>query len=263
MIKINKLNTPVPNILLTDGATAKADMEAAYTASPNNYISSPGDPTTKFVFDSNIYGSEEVKTALTGLQNQKCCFCESKMRHVSDGDVEHFRPKGRWKQVNGTPINYPGYYWKAYDWDNLFLACQKCNQRNKQDLFPIEAGSTRAVNHVSDLNLESPTFLHPVDDDPEDHIEFIDQYIRQKNASDRGRITIEELGLDRDFLNEFREEKLDDLRALEDSYLSSIGHPNEQRCQDNFFDRLRHYVSEGGEYSNMFKCNFRLYLGEL
>jgi uncharacterized protein (TIGR02646 family) len=259
VIKIDRSGTPIPSILTTDGTREKLKLQADFDLNPSNYrASSPVNPISQFSFDINIYGCEEVKDALTAVQNGKCCFCESKMRHVSDGDVEHFRPKGRWKQVNGTPKVYPGYYWKAYDWDNLFLACQKCNQREKQDLFPIESNSVRALNHHSDLSRELPTFIHPEYDDPENHIDFLDQYIKHKTP--RGKTTISELGLDRSFLDSFREEKLDDLRALEDSYICSMGYPNEEKCKENFFDRLRYYVSEGGEYSNMFKSNFSQYL---
>ncbi len=262
MIQINKNGVQIPGDLQLAGQTLKLEMQRAYDANPHDYQAlSPDDPVNKFEFDSSIYGSNEVKAELISVQNGKCCFCEAKMRHVSDGDVEHFRPKGRWKQVNGTPINYPGYYWKAYDWDNLFLACQRCNEREKQDLFPLEINSPRASNHNIDVSLENPMFLDPQNDDPEDHIEFNDQYIRAK--SNRGKTTISELGLDRSDLESRREEKLDDIRALEDSMLSSIGLPNEERTRENFFGRLRHYVSGQGEYSNMFKCNFSQYLDRL
>ncbi|MCH7413782.1 hypothetical protein MM213_09825 [Belliella sp. R4-6] len=259
MIRIDKSGVSVPSILASDGLLEKSKFQTDFDSNPSGYLAlSPNKPVSQFNFKKEIYGGDEVKEALTDIQNGKCCFCESKMRHVSDGDIEHFRPKGRWKQANGTPIVYPGYYWKSYDWDNLFLACQKCNQREKQDVFPIESNSVRALNHHSDVNSELPTFIHPENDDPEDHIEFIDQYIKAKTT--RGQVTITQLGLDRSFLDNFREERLDDLSALEDCYITSIGHPNEQKCKEIFFDRLRNYVSEGGEYSNMFKSNFSQYL---
>lgn len=51
--------------------------------------------------------------------------------------VEHFRPKGGWRQSPGQPIEQPGYYWLAYEWSNLFLACGPCNSRHKRNLFPL------------------------------------------------------------------------------------------------------------------------------
>lgn len=262
MIQIDKSTVTVPSILTVTGLAARIAFQNEFDANPAGHTAVfPNKPVAVFNFDNRIYGCNDVKDELLNAQNGKCCFCESKMRHVSDGDVEHFRPKGRWKQKNGEPINYPGYYWKAYDWDNLFLACQRCNQREKQDLFPLATGSSRATNHNININVERPLFVHPELDNPEDEIEFIDQYVKHKTP--RGKATIDDIGLDRGDLDNFREEKLDDLLALEDSYITSIGHPNEIRTRDNFFNRLRHYVSEGGEYSNMFKCNFRKYLAQL
>src|SRR5215213_1418661 len=65
----------------------------------------------------------------------KCAYCDSQITVTSFGDAEHFRPKGRVTikkngkeeivMVNGEP--HPGYYWLAYDWRNLFPACQRCN----------------------------------------------------------------------------------------------------------------------------------------
>jgi len=46
-----------------------------------------------FKFDGSIYGAKSVKDALVKAQHEKCAFCESKIRHISHGDVEHFRPR--------------------------------------------------------------------------------------------------------------------------------------------------------------------------
>jgi uncharacterized protein (TIGR02646 family) len=262
MIHIDKSTVPIPHVLTTLGQIQRQIDENAYNANPSDYqASSPNEPTEKISFDSNIYGAPSVKDSLITIQHGKCCFCESKMRHVSDGGVEHFRPKGRWKQVNGTPTNYPGYYWKAYDWDNLYLACQRCNEREKLDLFPLQVGSPRATNHTIDIAHEKPTFIDPGNEDPEVHIYFFGPYI--SHYDERGKVTIEELGLQRSDLQERREEKLDDLLAIEDCYISSLGLPNESKTRTHFYKRLRHYTSGLGEYSNMMKCNFSKYLDEL
>jgi len=95
-------------------------------------------------FDRSIYGSPEVKEALREAQHDKCCFCESKITHVSPGDIEHFRPKAAVRQSPQTPLHRPGYYWLAYEWSNLYLACEQCNRRHKQNLFPLLHDSERA-----------------------------------------------------------------------------------------------------------------------
>lgn len=80
MIKIRR-PAQVPAILVGDGALRHAEHGAAIASNE------------PFEFDKSIYGSKDVKKALERAQHGKCCFCESKVLHVSPGDVEHFRPK--------------------------------------------------------------------------------------------------------------------------------------------------------------------------
>src|SRR4051794_19317694 len=65
------------------------------------------------------YNHPEVKTALVAETQGKCAYCESKIRHVSYGDIEHVVPKS----------DDPN---KWFDWLNLTLACDVCNT-NKLD----------------------------------------------------------------------------------------------------------------------------------
>ena len=167
-----------------------------------------------FDFISNIYGAKSVKNALIKEQHGKCCFCESKIRHISYGDVEHFRPKGGWMQDAGGALEKPGYYWLAYDWSNLFLSCQICNQRHKRNLFPLTDPSKRADSHHGNIDGEDPLFLNPYDDDPERHIGFRDEVPYAVNGSERGERTIESLGLRRRELCDFRQEYLDMIKLL-------------------------------------------------
>ena len=70
------------------------------------------------------YSAKSVKNALIKAQHEKCCFCEAKGTHVAYGDVEHFRPKGGFRQDPNDPLGRPGYYWHAYAWENLFFSCR-------------------------------------------------------------------------------------------------------------------------------------------
>lgn len=154
MIQITrKAGVPIPNILTKKGIELATQMKIAYEA---------GERT--FEFDKNIYGHKEVKDQLIKIQNYKCCFCEAKIGHIDDGDVEHFRPKRAYKQKKGNALQYPGYYWLAYNWDNLFLACTKCNGRNKLNLFPLINASNRATSHLKNITDENPIFIHPANE---------------------------------------------------------------------------------------------------
>src|SRR5262249_33142527 len=103
MIRVHRPPT-VPLILATKGAAATAALCADYLAG-----------TREFIFDRDIYGAAEVKEALKQAQHDKCCFCESKVSHISFGDVEHFRPKAAVRQIPGGSLRRPGYYWLAYE----------------------------------------------------------------------------------------------------------------------------------------------------
>ena len=110
--------------------------------------------TRAFTFNSDIYGAKSVKKALIKAQHDKCCFCESKITHVAYGDVEHFRPKGGYRQRPEDELEQPGYYWLAYAWTNLYLSCQLCNQRYKANLFPLKDPDRRAKSHHEDVAAE-------------------------------------------------------------------------------------------------------------
>ena len=112
----------------------------------------------KFTFSDSIYNHETVKEALILAQHGKCCFCEMKI--ADEGDVEHFRPKSGYRQRTGDRLGRPGYYWLAYEWSNLLLACSSCNQRFKRNLFPLADPSQRAESHAADINLEEPLLIN-------------------------------------------------------------------------------------------------------
>ena len=87
---------------------------------------------------------------------KKCAYCEIRLTAGQrSGDVEHYRPKGRARRMDGkvvkvlrdgVEIDHPGYFWLAYDHRNLLPACSACNRRagdaasgmntGKWDIFP-------------------------------------------------------------------------------------------------------------------------------
>ena len=125
-----------------------------------------------------------MHAALERLCEHKCAYCEAPAPASSSWDVEHYRPKGR---VSERP-DHPGYYWLAYEWDNLLLSCQLCNQRRrdrptwdqvepgttsgKADRFPLADEATRAMDPSADLAAEARLLLDPTRDDPEEHVTF-------------------------------------------------------------------------------------------
>jgi hypothetical protein len=135
------------------------------------------------IVNDNLY--KRMKIVLFKLYYEKCVYCEAQFLLDQPGDVEHFRPKGRITNLDGSlvmlppdsKIPHPGYYWLAYDWRNLFPSCIFCNRPNtldtvsfgKWDKFPVNG--VRAVA-PGDEAVEEYLLLHPIDDEPEDHLSF-------------------------------------------------------------------------------------------
>ena len=185
-------------------------MCATYTRSAASYKSG----SKGFKFNSKIYSHLTVKEALIRTQHDKCFLCESKITHISFGDVEHFRPKAGYRQSASDSLHRPGYYWLAYDWKNLFLACQLCNQLFKRNLFPLSEPSARAMSHHDRLDQENALFIDPSRDDPEQYISFRDNIPYPIGNNAKGEATISGLGLKREKLNERRLEVYRRLQSL-------------------------------------------------
>ena len=110
---------------------------------------------------------KELKSWLTELSYNKCWYSEAK-EIVSDYHVDHFRPKNRAKELDGTPRE--GYWWLAFDWSNYRIAGAICNSlhcsadgdtQGKADFFPLKDGSPVAISPTCNLEDEVIYFLDP------------------------------------------------------------------------------------------------------
>lgn len=116
----------------------------------------------------------ELNEWLRGLSHNKCWYSEAKEIY-SFYDVDHFRPKNRAKELDGT-MRAAGYWWLVFDWRNYRLCGNIGNRpntgeegttRGKGDYFPLKEGSPVACSPEHDLNDEIYYLLDPTDpDDP-------------------------------------------------------------------------------------------------
>lgn len=251
MIRIRKKTiAPVPAILQTKGKTAIELLCERYDAGERAFNSHD--------FDSSIYGHPDVKKALQEIQHGKCCFCESKIGHISYGDVEHYRPKTGWVQSTET-LNKPGYYWLAYAWENLLLCCQICNQRNKKNYFPLIDPSVRVLSHYNDISIEKPLFIHPVLDEVENLITFKEEIPVSIGDNSRGNETISKLGLDRELLNEQRRKILNMIRDIYDlaKGIPETLPPLKQKARNLITQYFNASQIDETEYAGMLRSFFR------
>ena len=119
--------------------------------------------------DSRRYAHPEIKRSLNDSSHGKCFYCESLLLPREGGlssQVDHRRG-----------VQPPE---RAYDWDNLYLSCDRCNQAKKGR---------------SDIAIEQT--LDPCDRsvDPAEHLDARLDFARPWSDSPLGRKTIDKLGL--------------------------------------------------------------------
>ena len=132
----------------------------------------------------------KVKEFLYNSQHGKCCYCEREGSKTVM-DVEHFRPKAKIKENQ----KHQGYWWLAYEWCNLLLACKDCNNK-KSTQFPLQNEQNRAFTPQDDLTKEKPFLINPLTEDPEDFIQYdiTDPIMIKAIGKDkRGNRTVNEL----------------------------------------------------------------------
>jgi uncharacterized protein (TIGR02646 family) len=173
-------------------------------------------------FDFEAYKGEDVRDALRSMFHKKCAYCETFYAPAMPADIEHYRPKGAYIEA-GKPKK-PGYWWLAMVWTNLLPSCADCNRARRQQIvgsdrketkgkanqFPLAAGSVRATTEA-EVAAERPLLLNPTAGPrPERHLEFLDDGIVRPALvngaeSERGKVTIDVLALQRRDLVEARE----------------------------------------------------------
>lgn len=139
--------------------------------------------------DDARYRHPQIKESLISETNGKCAYCESKLRHVHHGDVEHIIPKSLQPS-------------KRYEWDNLTLACEICNQ-NKSN--------------------KDPDTLHIIDPyttNPKEHLIFVGALLYSLGTT-HGTNTKTLLGLNRVELIEQRQNRLNQIMGIFESIFNN------------------------------------------
>lgn len=175
----------------------------------------------------DLWRRDSVKRRLSKAQNGKCGYCEIKCLAGDTGDIEHYAPKAEvhkfLQDQDGNPmlgrektdlsniqdrksvrISDTGYWFKAYDWNNYLLSCNRCNTAWKGCLFPVEDAPRRLPPQEG--RQERPLLLNPFDDDPIEHFDF-NAFGQIDPRTDKGRATVDVCGLFRESLRDARQEK--------------------------------------------------------
>jgi len=253
MIRVRKKSGTCPTILTTMGADQTRNDCRVFNTCQAKYLA--GNRKMPKVLGT-IYRHSTVVDVLMAAQNQKCCYCE-RCREDVELDVEHYRPKGAVQQERGGEVLHPGYYWLAYRWDNLYLSCKRCNSKWKSILFPLADPLKRARSHRSKFKTtdERPLFVNPGAENPRSHIRFRND--APYALTSKGRVTIEELGLDtRPALKESRLKRLKVLRYYCEAIKLSEKNPANApvaKLAEIAKKHLKEFSNPSAEFSSMAK----------
>ncbi len=196
---------------------------------------------------TNLYKDDRVKNTvyknIEGPFKGRCAYCEANVVDYQPGDIEHFRPKGRVRDKDnkivkidgpdGDAIKHPGYYWLAYNRNNLLLACEKCNKYysyknekiGKGERFPVSG--TRAFA-PGEEGFEDPLLINPLVDDPIKHLEYDDSNGHLIPLSEKGSMTKDIMGLNyreqlvNDRIDAFEKTKEDLIRLYNENDIEGI-----------------------------------------
>lgn len=151
---------------------SKPESLVNYASTWKDLLLKAKDEGKSFDYLLNNYRKDDIRETLEKMYSDDygcyCCYCEGQIDEVSFEQIEHRKPKSI----------YPEY---AFDWDNLHLACQKCNT-NKRDKW-------NEVNEILDAVLD------PIKDHLGYEVDFHGVY--RLTLSNRGITTVEHADLNR------------------------------------------------------------------
>lgn len=202
MIKVSRADFALPPELARRSEAALRKLYAFFDISL-------ADRLQRYIeFDSRIW--REARVLLNDVFHGKCAYCETRIIGLN-GEVELFRPKAGAIGMDRKDKSPDHYWWLAYEWNNLYLACRECNF-NKANKFPVKGKRGPLKASLSKLQkVEKPFLLDPCHDDPEKHLAFSESGF-VASSSERGRFTIEVLNLNRPSLVADRSREIEDIQ---------------------------------------------------
>ena len=206
MIRIKKL--PKPQILI--------DHAAEWTQQYCSQIESGEKPNDDLALK---YNNPVIKDTLEKETYGKCAYCESKIKHIAYGDIEHIFPK----------IKRPDLY---VEWNNLTLACEQCNRSGKKTYYDPKL-----------------PLINPYVDQPEAHLQDIGPLIMPIIHDERADMTEKVLKLNRPALIERRTERIQSVEVL----LQMWARETNQIKKDLLKEQLCNEFSDDNEFSSTVK----------
>ncbi len=122
-----------------------------------------------WTFSDAVLASPDVVDELGATSKSRCFYCTQLLLPPLPAHVEQFRPPQDAVGLEGE-VSRSHYWWLAYSWDNLFLACAGCKEA-KGAKFPV---ADRRFGPDENLENESRLLLNPFVEDPEQHLVYLE-----------------------------------------------------------------------------------------
>jgi hypothetical protein len=212
--------------------------------------------------NEGLWRDDRIRKWLLRQFANKCWYTEA-YDSVSAIHIDHFRPKGRAKDLDGTECE--GYWWLAFEWKNYRICGQLINVK-KLDVFPVIEGARANCADPVSLELEAPLLIDPLTDQTrlisyerdEDGCVAVPAAGINKADDHRAERTIEVIGLNRlDKLNQKRADFWETCRMAIADY--SIDGPQALRrvYQELALKKLKEMVAYTAEFSSVSEACIR------
>lgn len=219
----------------------------------------------KAIIDANkgLWRDNRIRDWLLQQFANKCWYTEA-YESVSSIHVDHYRPKGRAKDLDGNECE--GYWWLAFNWTNYRISGQLINVK-KSDIFPIVEGARANANDPVSLRLEAPLLIDPITlqtrliSYERDEDACIAVSAAGNNGAERSRAknTIDVFGLNKRYrLNAKRAAYWDQCMEAIAEY-SCETDPQVLRCfrQASAIDKLKKMIAYEAEFSSVVEACIR------
>ena len=185
-------------------------------------IKRPNCPNLKALTSDFKY--PENKKVLADASFGKCMYCESKIMHVYFGDIEHMKPKEKSPTLK-------------FEWTYLGFACAKCNSA-KGDKYD-----------------NATPYINPYEEDPEDFVLALGAFLKNKQGSERGDLTIKDIELNRPELLEKRQTTIESIEKA----INACMRTKNKSLKEVALEALIPECNKDKEYSLFIKTLFQLH----
>lgn len=184
--------------------------------------------------DNSRYAHAEIREYLKNMSHSKCFYCENPLKGLPK-EVDHH------VEVSVDPD-------KAFEWDNLYLSCHRCN--HKQNEFAIPSEETLDPCSDSDNEIRR-------------HITFDRELILPVGTSEKGQKTIQKYHLDREELDYLRIKQLRKVdEAIEDIDKAMIDSQRQVMNEDEK-NKLLSFTVSSQPFSYMCETYLRMRRSEI